>query len=47
VSRPDPDEHEWELDLRKTVTRYMESTGVNHGAIGEKPAWAVFPHLAI
>jgi hypothetical protein len=34
VSRADADEA-WALELRETAARYMESTAVHHGEIGE------------
>jgi Domain of unknown function (DUF4826) len=44
----DPGEREqWHAMLRPQVTAYLASQRISHGAIGEVPAWYVFPHISI
>ena len=40
-------EEEWVAQQRDIVVRYLERQGVSHGAVGEWPAWDLFPYVAI
>jgi len=41
------DEDDWQAAMRERVAEYLERTGVAHGAIGEVPAWEVFPVVSL
>ena len=44
----DPDiERLWCDDQQFRVTEYLRSQGVQHGRIGDQPAWHVAPHVSI
>jgi hypothetical protein len=38
---------EWIAECRQRISVYLAAQGVKHGAIGEAPAWAVYPYVAI
>lgn len=40
-------EEAWVAEQRQTIADYLRSEGVQHGKIGEWPAWHVQPYLAI
>ena len=40
-------EEAWVAEQRSTVADYLRREGVQHGAIGEWPAWHLHPYLAI
>jgi hypothetical protein len=37
------EEADWDSAMRERVTTYIQGTRVTHGAIGDAPAWKVFP----
>ena len=37
----------WCDDQRRQVGEYLRSQGVEHGGIGDQPAWHVAPHVSI
>jgi hypothetical protein len=41
------EESDWDAAMRERVTQYLRGTVVVHGAIGELPAWKVFPVVSI
>jgi hypothetical protein len=44
----DPEvEERWCEQQRQCVADYLDSQGVEHGCIGEWPAWHVVPHVSI
>ena len=44
----DPDiERRWCAEQQKTVANYLRSQNVQHGRIGEWPAWRVAPYVSI
>ncbi len=44
----DPDvEERWCSDQRRLVDDYLRSQGVEHGQIGEWPAWHIAPYVSI
>lgn len=40
-------EQQWCTDRRSDVARYLAAEGVDHGQIGEWPAWHVAPHVSV
>ena len=52
---PDADEiededelpEEWIAECREQIALYLATQGVQHGPIGEVPAWSLYPHVAI
>jgi hypothetical protein len=50
---PDDDEiedeipEEWIDERREEIAQYLATQGVQHGAIGEMPAWSLYPYVAI
>jgi hypothetical protein len=38
---------DWHAVMRERVAEYLQRTGVVHGAIGEVPAWEVFPMVSL
>jgi hypothetical protein len=50
---PDDDEIEDEIpderiaECREQIALHLAKQGVNHGAIGEVPAWSLYPYVAI
>ena len=40
-------EHAWVSEQRNTVASYLQRQGVQHGKIGEWPAWHLQPYLAV
>lgn len=43
---PAVDEH-WCEERRAEVTAYLQREGVEHGGVGESPAWHVAPHVSV
>ncbi len=41
------DENSWIMSCRKMVQEYLTQEGINHGRIGEYPAWHVSPYVSI
>lgn len=41
------DDNSWIMNCRKMVQEYLIQEGVNHGRIGEYPAWHVSPYVSI
>lgn len=41
------EEADWDAAMRERVAVYIRDTGVAHGAIGEAPAWKVFPVVSV
>jgi len=40
-------EQQWCADRRAHVCRYLANEGVEHGQIGEWPAWHLAPHVSV
>ena len=40
-------EAEWYAERREELARYLENEGVEHGPIGDEPAWFVAPYVSI
>ena len=40
-------EEQWCEERRAQVTAYLQSEGVEHGRVGEWPAWHVAPHVSL
>jgi hypothetical protein len=38
---------EWIAECREQIAFYLATQGVQHGAIGEVPAWSLYPYVAI
>jgi hypothetical protein len=38
---------EWIAECRQQIAQYLAKQGVNHGAIGEVPAWSLYPYVTI
>ena len=53
MSNPDSDDIDdetmdrWYEELRPQVRDYLAAQGVEHGRIGEVPAWSVYPHVSV
>jgi hypothetical protein len=51
MAEPDWDdpavEEDWCLSCRETVSDYLAQEGLQHGAVGEWPAWHVAPYVSI
>jgi hypothetical protein len=41
------EEVDWHAVMRERVTEYLKRSGVAHGAVGEVPAWQVFPVISL
>jgi hypothetical protein len=41
------EEDNWHTAMRERVAAYLHRTGVVHGAVGEVPAWEVFPVASV
>jgi hypothetical protein len=51
MSKPDYDDpavvEQWCVRQRETVTDYLRSENLDHGGIGNWPAWEIVPIIAI
>jgi hypothetical protein len=47
VDPREPEEHLWCDSERTRVIEYLSREGLAHGAVGERPAWHIWPHVAI
>ena len=43
----DPDEARWCAECREEVARYLSRQGLEHGEVGEWPAWHIEPYVSI
>jgi len=41
------EEEDWHAAMRERVAEYLQRNGIAHGAIGEMPAWEVFPVVSV
>ena len=42
-----PDEDGWVAEQRGMVLAYLQREGIQHGEVGEWPAWHLLPYLAV
>lgn len=40
-------EEQWCAERRAQITSYLQSQGLDHGRVGEWPAWHVAPYVSI
>ena len=43
----DAAEEQWCAERRREVSDYLAREGVTHGAVGDWPAWHVFPYVSV
>lgn len=41
------EEENWDSERRTQVAKYLAAAGINHGRIGDEPAWCLFPHISL
>src|SRR3569833_2243658 len=41
------DEYQWCAERRREALEYLDRQRVEHGQLGESPAWHVYPHLSL